>query len=67
MHNLDDFIEVAVKATGEKQQIPVHWLDNPVFAEQFRELPSATAAKGKAKSTGEATTPNNAPKSGEED
>ena len=62
-----DFVEVVAKATGDKQMIPAHWLDNPALAEPFRELPSAAAAKGKAAPSGEATTPNNAPKSGEED
>lgn len=61
-----DFVEVVVKATGDKQMIPAHWLDNPALAEPFRELPSAAAAKGKAAPSG-ATTTSNAPAMGEED
>ena len=30
-----NFVEVAVKATGERQVIPERWLDNPTIAAGF--------------------------------
>lgn len=40
------FVTVASKATGRKQAVPAHFLDNPILAAPFRELPSARAEGG---------------------
>ncbi len=53
---MDRFVEVAVKATGNKQRIPAHWLDHPVLSEPFRQLPSAKKAEGQAKASAKAAT-----------
>lgn len=52
------FVEAVVKATGEAQTIPAHWLDNPVLAAGFESpkstrKPSASSAEvpAEAKST----------------
>lgn len=61
---MDRFVEVAVKATGNKQRIPAHWLDHPVLSEPFRELPSAKKAQEKAKAPAKAA-PIDAPAAGD--
>ena len=38
-------IEVVVKATGNKQVVPTHWLDDPMLGAPF-ELPPSARAKG---------------------
>ena len=38
------FIEAVVKATGNKQRIPEHWLDHPTIGAQVRLPPSASKA-----------------------
>lgn len=43
MHDLDAFVEVVVKATGEKQYVPKHFLENPVLRAPFELPPSARA------------------------
>ena len=44
------FIEAVVKATGNKQRIPEHWLDHPTIGAQFRLPPSAAKAEPAKKS-----------------
>ena len=41
------FVEVVVKATGEKHVIPEHWLDHEVLSQPFTLPPSAKADKPK--------------------
>lgn len=42
------FIEAVVKATGNKQRVPEHWLDHPTIGAQFRLPPSASKAEKSA-------------------
>lgn len=39
-----DMTMAVVKATGEKQMIPAHWLDHPTLSKPFKLPPSARAA-----------------------
>lgn len=54
--NEPEFVEVYVKATGEKQTIPAEWVDHPVLWEPFRKTPLTRASESgstKAPANGE--------------
>lgn len=42
---MSDFVEAYSKSTGQKQRIPIEWLDHPVLGADFSKTPTAKAAE----------------------
>lgn len=45
---MPEFVTVVVEATGRKQRVPAHYMDNPVLSRGLRLAPSAAVAEDDA-------------------
>ena len=43
MHIIDGFIDVYRSDTGEKMQVPAHYMDHPILSKLFRKTPKQRA------------------------
>ena len=43
MHITDGFIDVYRSDTGEKTQVPAHYMDHPILSKPFRKTPKQRA------------------------